>query len=396
MQSVMRIEMNTSRFMIAALLVASSFGMSEPRQAQAQYGWGQNAYYGPAYPRRVRYRYTARYTPRYGVRAGYRAPMNWGANYGSHYGPVASSILPEAYLRPSSCTSNYGAAYYGGGFVSSGSGCNTCGYSACSPCGSGCSSGNCSTGNCATGNCASGNCSTVSGSSYSPDPEPVTNADHTTREVTPTFKPATPEKAPVPDPNDDFVGVNRRENDNESSGGFVAPATSEPPVPSTIPNPSPSTIPSGNSEGSSTIPDNSEVVPDLGGTSTTPMAPITRPMTPAGESTVPGAGGESTIPSGEKTTIPESKPFPVDSSSPSFRTPLKPAPSEPTTEEVVPGLLPETSVKPLRVEPIPVAGLVVERKRVVMQASYRLPTLSRIDVPTQPVLEAGSTKLVIR
>ncbi len=392
--------MNTSRFLIAALLVASTFGMSEPRQAQAQYGvspWGHNAFYGPV-PRRVRYRYTARYAPRDRIRYGYGAPMAWGANYGgvnqaSYYGP--ETALPSSFHRPTSFTSNYGPSYYGGGYISP-----TCG---CNPCGS-----NCGISNCGSGNCASGDCATTSGSSYSPDP--VVDTKQGTGGVTPTFKPTTTEEAPVPDLKDDFEPVNRREKDsesknNESTGGFISPKLDASPagstIPntpgSTIPNTPASTIPSGNSEAPpSTIPSGSSVLPN----GAVPMAPITRPVAPpVGGSTIPDTSNRSTIPGGENSTIPSSKPFPNNTKPPETLNLQKPAVGEPSPEEKTPALLlekPETSVKPLEIESAPVAKLVIGRRRVVMQAGYRMPALSRIDVPTQPILEAGSSKLAIR
>ena len=385
--------MNTSRFMIAALLVASSFGMFEPQPAQAQMGmnpWMQPAYPGGVYPRRIRYRYSARYAP-LPRRFGYGAPMYGGANYGGYpgvglYGAPVSPILPSAFPRPTSLTSSYGPSYYGGGFVSSGSGCSPCGVPACSPCNSGCSTGNCPSGNCATTN---------NGAGYSP--EPVADTIHETQEVTPTFKPAPAEKPPVPDPSDDFVGVNRRENDNENKSEFISPRLdASPAAGSTIPMETPTTIPPGNSvTPATTIPGGGSVLPNSGGAGAAPMSPIPRPMSPAGGTTIPDPKTRSTIPSGDGAAPPTTKPFPrtYDLN--------KPAPSEPTSEEAVPSLLPETSAKPLRVEPLevgsaPVAQLVIQRKRVVMQASYRIPVLSRIDVPAQKILEAGSTKLVIR
>lgn len=360
----------TFRF-IAVLTIASSLGVSLPKHVEAgAIPWTYNAIfgYGPIFPRR--HGYTAGYSPMY-------SGMNmWGANYGPSY---ATNYGPSMGWSPSVApvTSYYGPSYYGGGAVygNQSCGCNPCGVSVCNPCGgnSGCPNGNCAT----------------SGGNYSP--EPVNENGNSTSEVTPTFKTPNPERV-APDPADDFVPVDRRESE------FVSPRTN-----STIPNTptnlgTNSTIPesSNNSGGTSTIPNN--LNPSGNGTSTIPMSPTERPMAPGNntESTIPSINNRSTIPDPSRSTVPENtrSTIPGNPASREFPPPIpRTAPTEPSGGPVIPG---NTNVEPLELELIPVARLVVERKRVSMKAGYRIPIVSRINVPTDRILEAGSSNLAVR
>ncbi|MBT5018430.1 hypothetical protein OAF98_02385 [Planctomicrobium sp.] len=344
----------TFRF-IAALTIASSLGVSLPKHVEAgAIPWTYNAIfgYGPMFPRR--HGYTAGYSPMY-------SGMNiWGANYGQAY---SANYGPSMGWSPS-VTSYYGPSYYGGGSVysSASCGCNPCGVSACDPCGG-------------NSGCPNGNCASTEGT-YSP--APVKNNGNNSSEVTPTFKPTSPEKV-APDPADDFVPVDRRESE------FVSPRSN-----STIPN-TPTNLGT-----DSTIPDN--LNSNGNGTSTIPMSPIERPMAPGNntESTIPNINNRSTIPENNSSTIPENtrSTIPENPASREFPPPIsRPAPTEPSSNEVIPG---NTNVEPLELELIPVARVVVERKRVSMKAGYRIPIVSRIDVPTDRILEAGSSNLAIR
>lgn len=371
--------------MVVLLTCGVTLGTSDVRPVQAGViPWTYNAIfgYGPMFPRR--YGYTAGYAPGYGM------PGMWGAGYG--YGYQSS---PLAYSAP--VTTYYGPSYYGGGSVydmSSACGCNPCATSACSPCGSGCATGDCST----------------TGGNYSPSP---VAEDRNDSEITPTFKPTTPNENNTPDPNDDFVPVERREDD------FIRPRENNTPGDnrSTIPGAG-STIPGNNSTipdtSRSTIPDSRSTIPGnpANGSSTipgeagpAPMSPIDRPMAPEfnGSSTIPG-GSRSTIPDASRSTIPpgnsestipDSRRFP-ETNDTTFPPPIsRPAPTEPGNGEVTP-LLPNTEVRPLEIEDAPIASLVVERQRVIMRAGYRSPQIARPEVPAQPVYEAGTSKLAIR
>lgn len=370
MQSVTRIIMKTSTLCLSvALALWATLGSEAPRAAEAGViPWSYNAVfgYGPIFPRR--YGYTAGYAPMYGTPV-YSSPMGWGANYG----PGSAAWTPQ--MAP--VTTYYGPAYYGGGVVNAGCGCNPCGYSACDPC---------------AGNCPGGDCSTNT-STYSPDPQQEGNGT----EVTPTFKPTPVEETRTPETADDFVPVERREEDTD----FISPRSENKPETgrSTIPDAgSPSTIP--NNSGSSTIPDRTEILPGQLDPEVTPMAPITRPVVPSNGSTIPDASSRSTIPNGGTSTIPNNntlpnRPFPGETDAPEFRPPVKPAPVEPSSEEILP-VIPSVNLKPLEIQPAPAAALVVERKRISVKVGYRPEEVSRISVPSQPVLESGASRLAIR
>lgn len=308
--------------------------------------WTYNAIfgYGPVFPQR------------YGYPPGYVAmsPASGGwAGYGPGYYGSSMAWRPAA----TPMTVSYGPSYYGGGVVyGGGCGCDPCAVSSCDPCGGGCATGNCST----------------SGVNYSPAP---VSEEKEEAEVTPTFKPTNPEKSSSPETSDDFVPVERRENE------FISPRTNTTiPESSTIPN-AESTIPGGaTGEGTSTIPSAGET--NTGGSTTIPNVNSTIPDVNE-RSTIPG-GGNSTIPSDNRSTIPSAREFPPPIN--------RPAPTEPTAEEVIPS----TSVEPLELELIPVSRVVVDRDRVSMKAGYRIPSVARIQVPATPVLEAGSSSVVIR
>lgn len=366
-------------YLSVACAVWASLGNQAPRAVEAGViPWSYNAIfgYGPIFPRR--YGYSAGYTPMYGgpMYGGpmYSSPMGWGANYGFS-SPGSAAWAPQ--MAP--VTTYYGPAYYGGGSVNASCGCNPCGYSACDPCAGGCPGGDCSTNT----------------STYSPSPEPQPDGNRT--EVTPTFKPTPAEDTSTPETADDFVPVERREEDTD----FISPRSENKPGTgrSTIPEAgNPSTIP--NNSGSSTIPDRTEILPGQSQPEVSPIAPMTRPVVPANESTIPDARMRSTIPNGGNSTIPNNstlpnRPFPGETDAPEFRQPVKPAPVEPSSEEILP-VIPSVKLKPLEIQPTPAAALVVERKRISLKTGYRPEQVSRISVPSQPVLESGASRLAIR
>lgn len=353
--------------------------------------WTYNAIfgYGPIFPQR------------HGLPPGYisgpvTGPMQpWGgyattgtAGYGGWGSPAPQVVGYTPYssgFSSAPVTSYYGPSYFSGSVLGGDCGCNPCAVNCCDPCGNGCATGDCS----------------VSGSASTYSPEP--SSSDSEGEVVPTFKP-TPQREKSPnDPNDEFVPIERRERD------YPPPRSS---------------IPDGSTPDSSrsTAPNVIDLLPE--DEPVIPMSPIERPMNPAGgfgtepgtsapngRSTIPGAGSSPARPAAdEEDVLPggslfrsepanpnpgTARPLPDanDSSTPFFPRPSAPAPIEPQQDEPV---LPGSSATPLEVPSAPVASVSVPRQRLSLKAGYRNLRVERPEIPAEPVLEAGTSKLAIR
>lgn len=213
-----------------------------------------------------------------------------------------------------------------------GCGCDPC----ANPCGS-CFSSGCSP--CGTGGCASGNC----GTSYTP-------ATTTPPSASPPEPRQSEPAAPVPTyrnepPLDDFKPVPPRESDTSRS----APMSPDLGIPSTIPKSVP---------GKSTIPES------------------TLPLKPKDDYVLPNTTNRNTAPgepSGNKpAAVPTEEVNPLDFSRPG--TLLTPQPAD--------------------VDSSPVASVKAERRRVVVQAGYRIPSVVRVRIAPLENVETTDTQLV--
>ena len=309
---------------VLPLAVASALFLIPTADAQAGLiPWSYNAIfgYGPAFPG-YRYGYGAGYAPMAGY--GYPVTANYGYPVTTNYGYPGYSIPATSYYGP--VTGAYDAYGYDYGYGGTEC-CNPC-PSACDPCGS--------------GNCASGNC----GAGYNPDTQPsdIGNSPNPT-EAQP--EPVTPDVTPPTyrdnAPPDNFVPATPRENDSTIPGnGSSSPGSR-----------SNSTIPD-NDRSNSTIPprgsgSNGNNAPDFDDFSMPNTERSPAPLEPSG----------STIPKGNN------------------RPEGTPAPGGNSENEVLPL---GTQVEPVDVESAPLASLSAQRRRIVSQAGYRIPHVTRMNV----------------